>query len=93
MTLQKRSKVIIITLGSSIKKINFQLGEQTNWVVPENIHTSPTEEIPAIQGGGREMRNVLRCPEGREGAHLSKGFITLPRGLSKGLHFVKDHCS
>ena len=34
------------------------------WVIPEKIHTSPTEEISAIWGGGGE--NVLRCPKGGE---------------------------
>ena len=31
-------------------------------VIQEKIHTSPTEKISAIQGGGGE--NVLRCPKG-----------------------------
>jgi hypothetical protein len=47
------------------------------WVVPEKIHTPPTEEIFAVQRGGGEekclrmseggeRKNVLGCPKGGE---------------------------
>ena len=48
-----------------------------DWVVPEKIHTPPTEEIFAVRRGreekclrmseGGERKNVLGCPKGGRG--------------------------
>ena len=39
-----------INLGKMCKK----------WVVPKKIHSSPTEEISAVQGGGGGQGNHLK---------------------------------
>ena len=51
------------------------------WVIPEKIHTSLTEEVSAIQGGEDEKCLKMSIKKGRY-AYAS---------LSKGLHFVKSY--
>ena len=49
------------TATEMLQNGNKQRVTRVNWVIPEKIYTSPMEEIPATQGGGR--RNVLSCPK------------------------------
>jgi hypothetical protein len=59
--------------------MQFTIGVRVNdnhfeWVVPEKIHTPPTEEIFAVRRGREE--NVLGCPKGGE----RKNVLGCPKG-------------